>query len=78
MPKYIFDLPVNKKRAVVDAIEDDARIFGAVCNSTPRFRLLSMDKFIYQVVIDNLTEADASYLILKHDLTLVRTEMYYD
>lgn len=74
MPKYRFDLPVNNRRAIVDDVVTEANSFGAVSNSTPWLRLLDMDHFVYQVVIDKLAEADASFLMLKHNLTLVRVE----
>ena len=74
MPKYRFDLPVDEKRISVDNLIIDAATFGGVNNTLHWLRLLDMDHFVYQVVIDNLTDADASFLILKHNLTLVRKE----
>ena len=74
MPKYRFNLQANRTRAVVDDVVSDAKAFGGISYITPWFTLLSIDKFRYQVVIDNLTSEDASYLILKHDLILVRVE----
>jgi hypothetical protein len=75
MPKYRFDLPVNKSRAVVDDVITEAKTLGGISNTTPWLRLLSMEEFIYQVVIDKLPEPDAAFLILKHELRLVRIEV---
>ena len=83
MPKFRFDLPINAKRAIVDDVVNDAKSFGGVSNTTPWLHIMGTnnniaDQFIYQVVIDNLKQEDASYLILKHNLTLVRQELYCD
>lgn len=78
MPRYRFELQVNRTRAAVDDVVTDAETFGATSTTTPSLTLLSLDKFRYQVVISNLKEEDASYLVLKHDLIVVRTELYYD
>ena len=74
MPKYRFDLPINTRRANVDDVVSDAQALGGVSNTTPRLKLLSVDSWQYQVDISDIEEADASYLILKHDLTKVRID----
>ena len=75
MPKYRFNLPINMRRADVDNIISDARALRAVSNTTPWFKLLTTDSWQYQIVIHELAEEDAFYLILKHSLIVVRNEI---
>ena len=78
MPNYRFDLPANAPREKVDDLITDAETFGAYNDTNPWFKMTSFDGWRYQVVIKDLKEEDASYLVLKHKLTLIRTELYYD
>ena len=78
MPNYRFDMPVNMKRPGVDDIIIEAETMGAYSDTNPWFRLTSVDGWQYQIVIKDLKEEDASYLVLKHKLILIRTEIYYD
>ena len=78
MPSYRFILPKNAIRAKVDDLITDAATFGGISNTTPYLTLLSFEAWQYTVFIKNLSEEDASYLMLKHGLTLAISEIYYD
>ena len=82
MPNFRFNLPINSKRQVLGYVVTDAQTFGGGYNTNAAWLHILQDQdgimtdnFIYQFVIDNLTKEDASYLILKYDLTLVREEL---
>ena len=74
MPNYRFDLPVNASRICLDDLIMDADTVGGYCDTNPWYKLLTDSTWQYQVVIKDLKEEDATYLIIKHKLTLVRID----
>ena len=61
----------------IERIVKDAELVGGTHTTTPWLKPNINGRYVYQFVINNLKDEDAAFLVLKHNLKLIRKEYDY-